>query len=570
MSTPLRSSSLSLLVLLVVSYIIPFTTALPGNLWPRQDAKIPEILGFVPACAKKCVSARIAPINCPGDQVESCLCGDDPQSFKDTIWQCIDEDCGPDSHHAAEASVEGLCETSVSTTSTTGSPTGTQSATKISSQLSSESPQTPSVTAEAFMTSTTVSKTAAVPVSTGAGSGEADAGQEKKRPKLSTPAIIGISIGSFGLLAAVVGFFVYCAIARRKIFYEKQAQSMTPEPHSRDGEVVDNKANQGALGTGIWMSINSASTSTLADSYYSTNQPAPPINANVANERLNAHRSSNISPMSPVSPIIPQGFEFGEAVQQRGKVVESRRIIENPHLFMLPAVTYTPASPIGAVGRVSSPAPPVLAPYKTRSTSDSSIHSYDGDLPGMAISTDLPVTSSTFSDTSTNRHTCSTVATMGRLDHPSDPLIPLSPPPEYVPSPVSESSESTKSSLQSSHSPLAVGISRSDTLAWRRGLEEAAGRAVTRVLHSEQSVNEEMDAAKRRKSSIPGLDRFSRRLSRDNRADEESLYSGERSPGFWGSFGSKSSRRSRGSPPRSLMSKRSNSGGSKYSRSERV
>lgn len=522
----IRSSAL--LALLAVLCMVQFTTALPGGLRPREDIELPELLGFVPACARQCVAARVAPKNCVGNGVENCLCGGDPQGFRNSIWQCIDGNCGggdSSSHQAAVVGVEGLCGTPISTEISTSSV-------ETSTQSSSRSSRSSSATAGPLVTETS-SSSEVMPTSTAADFGRGDATEnEKARAGLSAQAIVGISVGSFCLSAAVVGAFIFCMIRKRKN-HRGRVQEMTLEPHSpRGGTAV------------VWMS---ASDTTLAGSYYSSDRRVPPIDTNVANQKLNAHRGGNIS---PVSPIISQGFEFGEAVQQQGRAVaESREIIGDPHL-MAPAGIYTSVSPIGTADIVPSPIPPVLSPYRVRPTSDFSIHSYDGDLPGMAISTDLPGASfSPLRHSSVNHHTSSTIATISR----PEPLTPPSPPPEYAPSPVSEGSGSTRSFIQITHGPPAVGISRSDTLSWRRELNQAAGRAVTRVLHSEQSVNEEMDAAKRRKGGIPGLDRFSRRLSRDNRADEESgLVGGERSSGFWSNFGSKSSRssRNRGYPSR--------------------
>ncbi|KAL0636532.1 hypothetical protein Q9L58_004485 [Maublancomyces gigas] len=552
MSLSIRRVTSSLLVLLAVSCLVQLATALPGGLRTRQEVELPGFLGFVPSCARQCVTAGVISKGCVGDGVESCLCGGDPQGFRDSVWQCIDGNCGgrdSDFHQAAVVSVEGLCEAPISTDTQSAVTTSTQSSSRsFRSTTTASSPVLPSVTETSF-TSGTVPTATITTAATAAGLEKDDAAENGKgRTGLSVQTIIGISVGSFCLLAAVVGAFVYCAMTRRRKNHRTQIQSMTLEPHSpRGGAAV------------VWMSINSTSNATIAGSYYSSDRRVPPIDTNVANQKLNAHRSGNISPVSPVSPII-QGFEFGEAMRQDG-VIESRKTIENPQFFMAPAVIYTSASPIGTVDRMSSPMPPVHATYRIRPTSDFSIHSYDGDLPGVAISTDFPeVSSSPLNHSSTNRHTSSTITTISQ----PNPLIPSSPPPEYAPSPVSESSGGA-GSFVISHGPPPARISRSDTLLWRRELNQAASRAVTRVLHSEQSVNEEIDAAKRRKGSIPGLERFSKRLSRDNRADEESgLVGGERSSGFWSTFGSKSSRssRSRGSPPQnpSFMGKRSNSG----------
>lgn len=552
MSLPTRRVSLSLLALLVVSCMVQFTTALPGGLRPRQEVELPGLLGFVPSCARQCVAARVALKSCAGDGVENCLCGGDPQGFKDSIWQCIDGNCGgrdSDFHQAAVVSVEGLC--GATTTTPTESSINTQSAVGTSTGSSSRSFRTSSTSAGPPVVSPSVTGTSStsetVPTPTAAEFEKAGATEDgKERSGLSVQAIIGISLGSFFFSAAVVAF-VFCAMARKRKNHRTQIQSMMLEPHSPRGAAV------------VWMTINSASNTTLAGGYYTSDRPVPPIDTNVANQKFNAHRGGNIS---PVSPNIPQGFEFGEAVQQKDK---SRKTIESTQLFMAPPVVYTSTSPTETVDQMSSPMLPVLATYRIRPTSDFSIHSYDGDLPGMAISTDIPRASPLpMNHSSTNRHTSSTIAT---LSHP-DPLIPSSPPPEYAPSIVSESSGSARSFVIS-HGPPPVAISRSDTLSWRRELNQAAGRAVTRVLHSEQSVNEEIDAAKRRKGSIPGLDRFSKRLSRENRADEESgLVGGERSSGFWGNFGSRGSRssRNRGSPPQnpSFLGRRSNSGGSTH------
>lgn len=541
MSLSIRRVTSSLLVLLAVSCLVQLATALPGGLRTRQEVELPGFLGFIPSCARQCVAAKVIPKGCAGDGVESCLCGGDPQGFRDSVWQCIDGNCGgrdSDFHQGAVVSVEGLCGAPISTDTQSAVKTSTQSSSSFRSSTTASPSVLPSVTE-------TSSTSGTVPTAT---TTTTAAGNREGRTGLSVQTIIGISVGSFCLLAGVVGTFVFCAMTRRRKNHRTQIQSMTLEPHSpRGGAAV------------VWMSINSTSNATIAGSYYSSDRRVPPIDTNVANQKLNAHRGGNISPVSPVSPII-QGFEFGEAMRQDG-VVESRKTIENPQFFMAPAVIYTSASPTGSVDQMSSPMPPVHATYRIRPTSDFSIHSYDGDLPGVAISTDFPrVSSSPLNHSSTNRHTSSAVTTMS---HP-DPLIPSSPPPEYAPSLVSEGSGGT-GSFVISHGPPPARISRSDTLSWRRELNQAAGRAVTRVLHSEQSVNEEIDAAKRRKGSIPGLERFSKRLSRDNRADEESgLVGGERSSGFWSTFGSRSSRssRSRGSPPQnpSFMGKRSNSG----------
>lgn len=535
MSLQIRGVSLGLLALLVVSCMVQFTTALPGGLRPRQEIELPGFLGFVPSCARQCVAARVALSNCVGDGVESCLCNGDLQEFKNSVWQCIDGTCGGREstfHQTAVVSVEGLC----GAPTPIGTSTSTQSAVKTSTQSSSGS----SATTDPPIVSPTVTGKFSETTHISTADFERDdvAEDVKERTGLSVQAIIGISVGSFCLLAAVVGALVFSKVTRKRKNHRTQIQSMTLEPHSpRGGAAV------------VWMSIN---TSNAPLGGYSSDRPVPQVDTNVANQKFNAHLNGNIS---PVSPNIPQGFEFEEAVQRQ-------KMLENPQFFMAPPVVYTSTNPIGTVDRMSSPIPPVLATYEIRPTFDFSIHSYD-DLPGVAISTDVPRASPLpLSHSSTGRHTFSTVAT---LSHPN-PLIPSSPPPEYAPSIVSENSGSTRSFVIS-HGPPPMAISRSDTLSWRRELNQAAGRAVTRVLRSEQSVNEEIDAAKRRKSSIPGLDRFSKRLSRESRADEGSgLVGDERGSGFWSNFGSRGSRssRNRASPPHnsSFLDKRSNSGGS--------
>lgn len=518
MSLPIRGISLGLLTLLVVSCMVQFTTALPGGLRPRQEVDLPGILGFVPSCARQCVAASVALRNCVGDGVESCLCSGDPQEFKNSVWQCIDGSCGGREstfHQAAVVSVEGLC----------GAPIPIETSTSTQSAVKTSTIVSPTVTGKSSETT---------PISTAADFEKDEvAGDMKERTGLSVQAIIGISVASFCFLAAVVGAFVFSKVTRKRKNHRTQIQSL--EPHSpRDKAAV------------VWMSINTSNATPLGGYMYPSDRPVPPVDPvdiNVASQKFNAHLGGNIS---PVSPNIPQGFEFEEAIQRQ-------KMLEGPQFFMAPPVVYTSTNHIGTVDRVSSPPMPP--------TSDFSIHSYD-DLPGMAISTDAPRASPLpLSHSSTGRHTFLTVTA---LSHPN-PLIPSSPPPEYAPSIVSESSGSTRSFVIS-HGPPPVAISRSDTLSWRRELNQAAGRAVTRVLRSEQSVNEEIDAAKRRKSSIPGLDRFSKRLSRENRADEESGLVGERGSGFWSNFGSRGSRssRNRASSPQnsSFLERRSNSGGS--------
>lgn len=532
MSQPIRGLSLSLLV---VSCIVQFTTALPGGLRPRQDVELPGLLGFVPSCARQCVAARVALKNCVGDGVESCLCSGDPQGFKNSVWQCIDGRCGGREstfHQAAVVSMESLCGVPI--------PTETSTSTQSAVETSSRSFRSSSATTDPPIVSPTATgeSSETTPISTTTDFEKDDVAEDvKERTGLSLQAIVGISVASFCLLAAVVGAFVFSTVTRKRRNHRTQIKSMTLEPHSpRGGAAV------------VWMSIHSVSGAAPLGGY-SSDQPVP-VDTNVAGKKFNAHLGGNIS---SVSPNILQGFEFEEAVQRQ-------KMLENPQLFMAPPVVYTSTNPIGTVDRMSSPMPPALATYEIRPTSDFS--TYD-DLPGMAISTDVPRASPLpLSHSSTGRHTSSTVAT---LSHPN-PLIPSSPPPEYAPSIISESSGSIRSFVIS-HGPPPVAISRSDTLSWRRELNQAAGRAVTRVLRSEQSVNEEIDAAKRRKSSIPGLDRFSKRLSRENRADEESgLVGDERGSGFWSNFGSRGSRssRNRASPPRnsSFLGRRSNSGGS--------
>lgn len=561
MSPSIRRSSLGFAALLAISCIVQFTTALPGGLRPRQTQtqEIPDFLSFIPNCASTCIAEKIAATSCNNDQ--ACLCGPRPEQFIDAvIWACIDGECGgrgSPEHRNSEAKVQGACASSSSAgsiLSQTESATETPRKIRVAvppptTATTTTTAATASTTGTATSSETVIASTAtAVPISEGTAIPEKDRAVEENTG-LSIPVIAGISAGAFCLIVTVLVAVYFCIMARNRKNHREQVRSMTLEPHSPRGGAAIGGGNLGPAG---WMSINSTSTTTLASNYYSSGQRALAINTNMVNEKSNVHGGPNISPVSPVSPMIPQGFVFGDLAQQSG----SRKTIEGSHLFVAPAVTYTPASPIGSVNRTSA----MIAQAGVRSSSNFSIHSYDGDLPGVAISTDSPGAFSPTDGSSPHRHMYSTAAVMGRSDYRSgsDPLIPST-------SQVSEGSGSTRSSLHSSHGTPAVGISRSDTLSWRRELDEAAGRALTRVLHSEQSVNEEMDAAKRRKSSIPGLDRFSRRLSRDNRADEEnSLVGGERASGFWSGFGSKSSRGSRGSPPRNsgFTNKRSNSGSS--------
>ncbi|PWW76948.1 P-loop containing nucleoside triphosphate hydrolase protein [Tuber magnatum] len=71
---------------------------------------------------------------------------------------------------------------------------------------------------------------------------------------------------------------------------------------------------------------------------------------------------------------------------------------------------------------------------------------------------------------------------------------------------------------------------------------------MNRVVRSEQSIQEEGAGERRRKSSIPGLDLFSRRANRDTRGDEESglVSNGETGSSFWNRRGGRVS-----TPPRS-------------------
>ncbi|KAI5840556.1 hypothetical protein DFP73DRAFT_482400 [Morchella snyderi] len=531
MSPSLPKSSFVFVILFTISCIVPFTTALPGGLRPRET--LPDFLSFIPSCAVKCTSRKIADVDCR-DNSQACLCNS--PGFQDSLWECIDGDCGgprSQAHDESESTVKSLCKSRDSMTETSSSSTSSQTPT--------------SATADGPLATTTTEDTASA----------STAVIKKERPKLSTPAIVGISIGAFCLTAAVIGACVFC-ICRKN--HRKQAQSLEPHAPRGGAAISGDKEN---IGYGGWISIDHSNNT---GGYYS-NHGVTPINTDVANEKPNiAHNGLNISPASPVSPTIFRGFEFGESIEQRRQPVGSQKIMENPHQFMPPAMIYTPPSPIGSVDRTSDS---VILPSPAQNrihSSNFSVHSYDG-YPGIAISTD----SQEDFQMSSQQHTCSS-NTEKRSYHPSDPLISAATPSKYTPSPpVSEGAASIRSSINSTQGPPTTGISRSDTLAWRRELDEAAGRALTRVLHSEQSINEEMDEAKRRKSSIPGLNRFSRRLSRDHRADEEnSLVGGEKSTGFWGGFGSKSSRTSRTSPSKNsgFMNRRSNSnasGGSKRS-----
>lgn len=565
MSPSLPKSSFVFVILFTISCLVPFTTALPGGLRPREI--LPNFLSFIPSCAVKCTSRKIADVDCQ-DNSQACLCNS--PGFQDSLWECIDGDCGgprSQAHDESESTVKSLCKSRDSMTETSTSSTSSQTPTSATgspesaaeTSTASRSSQEASPTAQISITPTAAADgplTEDTTVSDGATASASTAVIKKEKLKLSTPAIVGISIGAFCLTAAVIGACVFC-ICRKN--HRKQAQSLEPHAPRGGAAISGDKEN---IGYGGWISIDHSNNT---GGYYS-NHGVTPIDTDVANEKPNAHNGLNISPVSPVSPTIFRGFEFGESIQQRGQPAGSQKIMENPHQFMPPEMIYTPPSPIGSVDRTSDS---VILPSPAQNrihSSNFSVHSYDG-YPGIAISTDSPEDF----QMSSQHHTCSST-TEKRSDHPSDPLISAATPPKYTPSPpVSESSASIRSSIHSTQGPPTTGISRSDTLAWRRELDEAAGRALTRVLHSEQSINEEMDEAKRRKSSIPGLNRFSRRLSRDHRADEEnSLVGGEKSTGFWGGFGYKGSRISRTSPAKNsgFMGRRSNSnasGGSKRS-----
>jgi len=166
--------------------------------------------------------------------------------------------------------------------------------------------------------------------------------------------------------------------------------------------------------------------------------------------------------------------------------------------------------------------------------------SYRGILHGQAFTSGShPTSPAALEDSSSAaRHTCSAV-TMPRGESVNTPDSHSSPV-GGVPVISSETAESKRASQGSSSrgaTTAAAGgaMARTDSVAWRRELEEAAGRAMTRVVQSEQSIYEESIAERRRKGSIPGLDLFARGSSRDSRGDEESnlVSSGETGSSFW-------------------------------------
>ena len=525
----LRSGLFALL--LTVLLCIPTTSAY-SPLQARQEGQL-QGAEFLPGCAQECVYNKLSQQSefqsCNGQL--RCLCGKDPQRYRELLWSCIDDLslCSPEEHRNTEVSVRSVCDKVLpvsSSSGTTASPTSTAPAATSPAKTSTPQPITVQSTE----------------------------GKSKGISGLSTAAIVGISVSVVVLLGLIVGACMVLTIMRNRRKRREQIRSMVLEPTSPRGPSGEWKV--GGVNRSGWASTNSVDSNSGAGHYSNSKSRLTPIVTDIPTDKKRGAPAINISPVSPVSPSSKSVAAAAVAAPPpQIKVVASRKIMENHHLQidLPPTFSYTPATP--NLGEPVSPVSPMsdfnraqLA--RASSGSVSSGNSCHGVLPGQAFTTDsLSVRSISPSPEGSNRHTCS-AATMPRIQRERTPE-PSTPPPQYAPAnpALSGNTDLGRSSRNPSAAAAAGGgMARTDSIAWRRGLEEAAERAMTRVVRSEQSIQEEGAGERRRKSSIPGLDRFARRGSRDTRGDEESslVSNGETGSSFWNR---KSSRVS--TPPRS-------------------
>lgn len=511
-------------LLLTVLLCVPTTSAY-SLLQARQEGQ----LEFLPGCAKDCVSKMLSHQpefqSCNG-QLE-CLCGKGPKRLQDLLWLCIDDlsPCGPEIRNDAVDPVARVCE-------------------KV---LPMSSPSNTTVSTSAAPAATSPVR-ASISLSPTAQPAEEES---KGSSGLSTAAIVGISVGVVVLLGLIVAACIILTIMRNRKKRREQIRSMVLEPtspRSPSGEWKVRGVNRSG-----WASTNSVDSNSNTSHYYNSKSRLTPIVTDIPEKKRGAP-AINISPVSPVSPK-GKGVAAADvaALPLQTRVVASRKIMENHHLQidLPPGFSFTPATPnleepVSPVSPISDFNRAQLA--RASSGSVSSGNSSHGVLPGQAFTTDVQsVRSISPSPEDSNRHTCS-AATMPRIQRERTPE-PSTPPPQYAPA-NSALSGDTADMGRSSRNPSTAGggIARTDSIAWRRGLEEAAERAMTRVVRSEQSIQEEGAGERRRKSSIPGLDRFARRASRDTRGDEESglVSNGETGSSFWNRKGGRAS-----TPPRS-------------------
>ncbi|RPA93781.1 hypothetical protein L873DRAFT_1815307 [Choiromyces venosus 120613-1] len=515
-------------LLVTVLICLPTTPAYSPPLQIRQEGQL-QGAEFLPQCAQQCVYDKIFQQFpwCKGQL--GCLCGKNPQPYRELLWSCIDDQklCPPEAHKNTEVAVMGVCDKVL--------------------PASSSSSTSPSSTAPA---STSPAKTSTSQPATA----QPAKGESKDSSGLSTAAIAGISVGVVALLGLIVGACFLLAIMRNRKKRREQIHSMVLEPTSPRGPSGEWKVH-GVNNYSGWASIDSADSNSNAGHYYNSKSRLTPILTDIPTEKRGAP-AINTSPVSPVSPNGKSAAAVAVPTTQT-KVVASRKIIENHHLQidMPPSFSYTPATP-ATQRKVEEPVSPVspISDFNRAQlarTSSGSVSSYHGVLPGQAFTTDSrSVRSISPPLEDSNRHTCS-AATMPRIQRERTPE-PSTPPPEYAPVIAAAPSGATDSRRSSRNTSAATaaggGMARTDSIAWRRELEEAAERAMTRVVQSEQSIQEESAGERRRKGSIPGLDRFARRVSRDTRGDEESslVNNGETGSSFWNRKGGRVS-----TPPRS-------------------
>ena len=483
---------------------------------------------LLPDCAKQCVYNRL-PLSpelsrCNGKL--SCLCGSNAKPYQDVLWSCIDDPafCPSETHGKAINAVMTVCDSVLPKASTGANSSSAMTVTALS-------------TATATATATTP---AGKDNNTSGNGGDSE---------LSAGAIAGIVVGALVFLSLLIGIPFLAIILRNRKRRRDEIRSMVLEPPSAGQPGREWKSGGNGDGNGYsaaWTSINSNDASPTSGShfYHSKSQLTPIVTdiAPVENTGSDEHHFpfSSVSPVSPVSPIDdPAGGASVKSV-----VVGSRRIIENPQLEvdLAPAFNVTPSMPMAttrvAQGEIMSPVSPLtdFANAQLANTNSPST-SYRGTLPGQAFTTEFRSASPpTLEDASGVRHTCSAV-TMPRgerVNTPDSHGSPVGGAP-VISSETAESKRSSQSSSTRGATTAAGGaMARTDSVAWRKELEEAAGRAMTRVVQSEQSIHEESIAERRRKGSIPGLELFARRPSRDIRGDEESnLVSGETGSSFW-------------------------------------
>lgn len=465
----------------------------------------------VPQCAFACLEQ---------EQVADpdVLCSDGPDQAQNVVLKCMHgSSCeGQDFANAGFSSSisASLCSSTTTSSSTSTSSTSLTSSTTTSSSSSSSSSSSTPIPSSTSSAEPSATLSLASPTSVDS---EKDVVSSGGSSGLSGGAIAGIVIGCLALIALfLLGLWL---VLRRRRQQQAPSRSLALEPASPPGagapawtppsmrqgwETIGSSSSTPTVGaSGNWRS----STPALApiNIYAANNEKVEDSNGRGAAGSGEYGISISVSPVSPATT---------PSLQSRTSDIPHNLYPPVPPTapFLDFDFSYTQNESYTDLQEHAPPVSPVSPPgtgYGNRDSIGTSVISIDDVVNSPPIPPyDLPPFSQqelqnyyNEGEATPKRHTCSTPAMVpvgigGRIQ-------PASPPPK--------------------------DITRADSVSWRRQVDEAAARASTRVVQSEQAADSNS------KANRPGaLEKLTQRWSGGDGGGETTPWVPPKSPGFLG------------------------------------